>query len=66
MESLLIEPKTKSELQFISEFLKRMHIKTKTLSTEDKEDLGMSKLMKQADRKQKVTKQQVLSKLGRK
>ncbi len=66
METLLIRAKNKTELQFITEFFKRMQIETKTLSIDDKEDLGLIELMKDADRTQKVSREKVMSKLNQK
>jgi hypothetical protein len=66
METLLVITKDKTELKFVSELLKRMQIEIKTLSPEEKEDLGLIKLMKEADRNEKVSREKIMTKLGRK
>lgn len=66
METLLITTKDKQELNFVTEFLKRMRIKVEKISIEDKEDIGLTKLMKEVDRTQTVSYDEVLSKLQKK
>ncbi len=63
METLLITTKDQQELNFVTEFLKRMRIKVKKISIEDKEDIGLIKLMEEVDRTQTVSSEEVLSKL---
>ena len=50
-------------MQLVSDMLKKMRITTKRLSEEEREDLGLSKMMKQAKRSEKVTKEQVMKTL---
>ena len=38
METIIIQPKSKKELEFVAEMLKRLNIKIKILSQEEKED----------------------------
>ena len=66
MEALLVSVKDKAELKLISDLLKKMQIETKLLTEEQREDFGLIKLMKQADRTQKVSREKVMAKLGRK
>ena len=66
MDALLILPKDKSELLFISELLKKIKVDTKILSAEQKEDLGLVQLMKKVDRNQKVSRANVMKKLSSK
>ena len=63
METLLVTVKDRNEMQLVSDMLKKMRITTKRLSEEEREDLGLSKLMKQAKRSEKVTKEQVMKTL---
>ena len=63
METLLITTKDKQELNFVTEFLKRMRIKVTKISIEEKEDIGLVKLMEEVDRTQTVSSEEVLSKL---
>lgn len=66
MDALLILPKDKSELLFISELLKKIKVDTKILSAEQKEGLGLVQLMKKVDRTQKVSRANVMKKLSSK
>lgn len=66
MEALLVSVKDKAELKLISDLLKKMQIETKLLTEEQREDFGLIKLMKQADRTQKISREKVMAKLGRK
>ena len=66
MEALLVSVKDKAELKLISDLLKKMQIESKLLTEEQREDFGLIKLMKQADRTQKISREKVMAKLGRK
>lgn len=66
MEALLVSVKDKAELKLISDLLKKMQIESKLLTEEQREDFGLINLMKQADRTQKVSREKVMAKLGRK
>jgi len=59
----VISPKNKQELQFISKLLQRLGVNSKVLSNEDTEDLGLSLLMKEADRSDFATEDEIMSKL---
>ncbi|MFZ4413905.1 MAG: hypothetical protein ACOYOV_12545 [Bacteroidales bacterium] len=65
MEAILIQPKNKTEFLFVSEMLKKLNIKSKAIDIEEKEDLDLIELMKESDRSQKVTRDQILSQLGK-
>ena len=43
-----------------------MQIEVKLLTEKQSEDLGLIRLMKQADRSQKVSREKVMAKLGKK
>ncbi len=66
MEAILIQPKDKTEFAFLSEMLKKLKIKSKALDLDDKEDLGLMQLMKEAERSQKVSREKIMTKLGKK
>jgi len=55
--------KDKQEMQFVSDLLKKKQINAKRLSDEECEDMGLTKLMKQASRSEKVSRDQVLKTL---
>jgi hypothetical protein len=65
MTTMVIDIKDKAELKLLSEMLKKMRISAKILSAEDREDLGLAKLMKEVDRTDKVSREKVMEKLGR-
>ena len=65
MEALVVSFKDKTELKLVSDLLKKMNIEAKVLSEEEREDMGMVKLMRKVDRTQKVSRTQVMAKLGR-
>jgi hypothetical protein len=63
MESMIITPKNKKELQFISDLLSKLGIQSTKLSLEEKEDIGLGLLMKEADRSKKVSENVIMKKL---
>ncbi|MDD4150836.1 MAG: hypothetical protein PHE33_12495 [Bacteroidales bacterium] len=66
MATIVRDIKDKAELKLLSEMLKKMRIPIKVLSAEEREDLGLIKLMKEVDRTKKVSRSKVMEKLGRK
>lgn len=63
MKSIVITPKSRSEFEFLSNLFKKLGVSTKTLSEEEKEDIGLSLLMREVDRNQKVKESTILKKL---
>jgi hypothetical protein len=63
MSSIIVSPKNDKEFHFIRELLEKMKIRNKLLSVAEKEDFGMSVLMKKADRNKKVTRDTIMKKL---
>tara|TARA_Y100001972_G_C7662015_1_gene334059 strand:+ start:2382 stop:2582 length:201 start_codon:yes stop_codon:yes gene_type:complete len=63
MSSIVVSPKSQKELQFISELLKKLGVRSKVLSDEELEDLGLSVMMKDVDRSEVVTEDEVMKKL---
>ncbi len=63
MDTILVSPKDTQEFQLISDLFSKMKIKTKVLSSEEKEDLYLGELMKEADRSQKVSIETIMKKL---
>jgi len=64
MKSIVISPKNLTDMRFVSELLKKLSIPTKVLSDEEKEDLGLSILMREADRTKKVSRETIMRKLN--
>ena len=63
MTTLLISPKSYNELKFIEDFLHKIGVVSKELSKDEKEELGISILMKQADRSRRVSRETIMKKL---
>ncbi|MEQ8418254.1 MAG: hypothetical protein RIB71_27480 [Imperialibacter sp.] len=63
MSSIVVNPKSEKELQFISELLQKLGVDSKVLSDEDAEGLGLSMLMKVVDRSDFASEDEVMSKL---
>ena len=59
MESLVITPKSKEELEKIQRYLKSEGISSKKLSDQEKLDLGLSQMMKEVDRSRLVSKDKI-------
>lgn len=64
MSTIIVNPKDQKELQFLSELLQKLNINAKVLSKEDTEDLGLSILMKEVDRSDFATEDEVMGKLN--
>ncbi len=64
MGTITIEPKDVTEFQLLTSILKKMKIRMKlNLTDEEKEDLGMYILMQEADYKDLVSRDEIMSKL---
>ena len=63
MKSLVITPKNEKELEFISVLLKKLGISSEILSEEEKLDAGLLLMMQEADKKETVSKEEIISKL---
>lgn len=63
MKGMVITPKNQSEFKFLDGLLKKLGIGSATMSEEELEDLGLSRMMKAADKTKKVSKESVLKKL---
>lgn len=63
MDSIIVNPKNEKELKFISELLQKLGVNNKILSVSEKEDLGLSILMSEADRVEEVPREEIYRKL---
>lgn len=63
MKTIILTPKSKSELAILSTFLKKVKIEATYLTEEEKEELGLKILMKEADRKKIVSRSTLIRKL---
>jgi ribosomal 50S subunit-associated protein YjgA (DUF615 family) len=63
MKSMVITPKSQIEFKFINNLLKKLGISSATMSEEQLEDIGLSKMLKAVDKTKKVSKNIVMQKL---
>lgn len=63
MSSILIQPKDAMEFQLLTALLSKMKIASTILSEEEWEDWGLSLLMNDVDRSDKVSRESVMAKL---
>lgn len=63
MKAIVVTPKDRSELKFVSDLLKKLGVGSSTLDKEDLEDLGMAKLMRKIDKTKKVSRSEIVKKL---
>ena len=64
MESIVINPKTQDEARIIQDLLAKMNISSKVITDEEKEDMGLLVMMKEVDRNDKVSREDVMKKLN--
>ncbi|MCK6640959.1 MAG: hypothetical protein L6Q81_12830 [Bacteroidia bacterium] len=63
MKAMVIAPKNQSEFKFINNLLKKLGISSATMTEEELEDIGLSKLLKAVDKSKKVSKKSIMQKL---
>ncbi len=63
MKALVVTPKSLAEIRFLSDLLKKLGFTSTVMEKEQIEDAGLSILMKQADRKKKVSRESIMKKL---
>ena len=63
MKTMVITPKSETEFKFLSDLLKKLNIMSSTVTKEDLEDVGLSKLLKEVDKTKTVSKNSILNKL---
>ena len=64
MKALVITPKSDSEFKFLAGLLKKLGVNSSSLSYEDLEDIGMSKLMRGVDKTKKASRSEIMKKLS--
>ena len=64
MESIIISPRPKDEVKIIQDLLVKMNLSSKIITDEQKEDMGLLMMMKEADRNDKVSREDVMKKLN--
>jgi hypothetical protein len=63
MDSIIANPKNEEEFRLIKALLEKMGIENRVISYEEIDDLGLSILMKDIDRTDKVSEKNILTKL---
>ena len=63
MKALVITPKNENEFKFLADLLKKLGIGSSSLSKEELEDIGMSKMLRAVDRSKKASRSEVMKKL---
>jgi hypothetical protein len=63
MNSIIINPKSQKEMQFLTELLNKLGVSSTILSDEQKEDIGLSLLLSEVDRSDFISEEEVMSKL---
>lgn len=63
MKAMVITPRSQSEFKFINDLLKKLGISSATMTEEELEDAGLSKMLRLADKTKKVGKESILNKL---
>lgn len=63
MESIIVTPKNQEEFRLLTDLLAKMDISSKVLSEEEKEDIGLGILLQEADRNEKVSREEIMNKL---
>lgn len=64
MKTIVITPKSDDEFKFIADLLKKLGISSSTLSQDELEDIGMSKLMHDIDKSKKASRKEIMQKLS--
>lgn len=63
MKALVITPKNNNEYKFITDLLTKLGVGSSSLTEEQLEDFGLSKLMKAVDKTKKASRSEILKKL---
>ena len=64
MKALVVTPKNENEFKFLSGLLKKLGIGSTSLSQNELEDIGMSKLLTQVDKSKKSSRAEIMKKLS--
>jgi 7-cyano-7-deazaguanine synthase in queuosine biosynthesis len=64
MKTIVVIPKNRKELKFVSDLLKKLGVGSSTVNQEEFEDIGMSKLMRQVDKSKRSGRKEIMKKLS--
>lgn len=63
MKSLVITPRNQSESKFLLDFFEKIGLHPTSISEESLEDIGLSRMLNEVDKSQKVSREVVMQKL---
>ena len=63
LHALVVPPQSRSEFKFVSDLLKKLGISSATMTEEEMEDVGLSKMLKSVGKTKKVSRENVMRKL---
>ena len=64
MKALVVTPKNSNEFKFVADLLKKLGVGSSTVSQDELEDIGMSKLLRQVDKTKKANRTEIMKKLS--
>lgn len=64
MDTLVITPNNTEDLRLLTDLLKRLKIKVRLLTPEQKEESGLALLLEEVDRSDKVDRSEIIAKLN--
>ena len=64
MKALVITPKNHNEFKFLTDLFNKLGVGSSTLTKDELEDIGMSKLMKGIDKTKKASRIEIMKKLS--
>ncbi|HVA97585.1 MAG TPA: hypothetical protein VNG53_01715 [Bacteroidia bacterium] len=60
MKAMVVTPKSESEFKFVSDLLKKLGISSATMTAEEMEDVGLSKMLKSVNKTKKVSRESTI------
>lgn len=64
MKALVVTPKSSNELKFVTDLLKKLGVRSATVTQEELEDIGISKMMRQVGKTKKASRAEIMKKLS--
>ena len=64
MKALVVTPKNSNEFKFVTDLLKKLGVGSSSVTQEELEDIGMSKLMRQVDKTKRASRTEIMKKLS--
>jgi len=65
MDTIIVKTKNRKETRLIQQYADKMGIENKSLTEDEMEDMGMAMLMREVDRSEYATREEVMSILDR-